>query len=456
MSDNFYSDNNLNHDNDDIRSEEVQRYRQERVNQFRLNINSNEDTKADAESDFSDEITSFSTESTKAQIERASKKELRRQKKEQRKIQRIKANRNKRVYQMSGLVIIIMMCVIVSQFLVVGSNDFLAIKREDDTEAKIVIEETDSIDDISAKLKAGGVIDSPVFFTLFSNITGKSDDIDPGTYLIPKNKDYLGIINYMRDLSVSNDTITLQITEGTSIPELAEILLDAGVIGDVDKFLELCDSDEFDDEYDFVGAIDAPEDRVYKLEGYMFPDTYEFYADEEPDVTIRRFLANFQTKIYETDVYPPGYMEPVTIGSLIDESEYTLDEIVTMASLVQAEAANVDDMYNVSSVINNRLDYGYLYSIHTLGLDCTAFYPYDDAESAPEGYDSPYETYDTEGLPPGAVCSAGSDAFMAALVPNYTDYLYFCHGTDSDGVVTAYYATNFSDHSANLSAAGLQ
>ncbi|MBQ4105619.1 MAG: endolytic transglycosylase MltG [Clostridia bacterium] len=454
MSDNMNMDNR-----DNMQNEEVQRYRQERVNQFRLNIQEEEGAKPTVDSDFSDEITSFSDETTKAQIERASKKELRRQKKEEKKVLKIKADRNKKVYRMAWLAIVIIMSVVVSQFLIVGSNDFLAITRVDESEATVKVTADDTVDTIADKLEEAGVIDAPEFFVLFSDITGKGQNIDPGVYRVPKNKDYLGILNYMSNTSNRQTTITLQITEGTSILELSQQLYEAGVTYDVDEFLRLCNSDEFDDEYGFISSIEPDEKRVYKLEGYMFPDTYEFYVDEAPDITIRRFLANFETKIYETEHTVEGYSKPVTLSQLVSDSDYTLDEIVTMASLVQGEAANVEDMYNISSVINNRLEYGSSHDIHSLGLDCTAFYPYSDAESIPEDiketFSSDYETYDTAGLPPGAVCSASADAFLAALVPNDTDYLYFCHGTDADGNVTAYYASSFSEHQNNLYKAGL-
>ncbi len=442
---------------DSMSQEEVERYRRQRVEQFRLRIDDEQERpKEEPVSDFTDEITSFSDETTKAQIERASKKELRRQKKEEKRVQRIKAGQNKKVFRIAWILMVIILSVVVSQFLVSGCNDFLAIKRTDETVATIRVEAGDTPAKIGAKLADKGVISSKTFFQLFANITGKADGVEPGVYHIPCNKDYLGILNHLQFTGNRQTTITLQITEGTNVQDLADILYDAGVTYDKEEFLRLCNSDEFDEDYYFIDAIEDNPDRVYKLEGYLFPDTYEFYVDEAPDLTIRRFLNNFEARFFEDEYQVDGYETTMTINGLIhDEGKYTIDEYVNIASIVLGESANDEDMYNVSSVIHNRLDYGANYDIHTLGMDSTAFYPYKNIDAVPEDirdtFESAYDTYDKEGLPPSAICSPSAEALIATLVPNDTDYLYFCHSAEGE----AYYAVTFGEHLTNLSKAGL-
>lgn len=453
------SENMDNRDNQN--QEEIRLYRQRRVDQFRMQIQDDEPApKAREESDFSDEITSFSDETTRAQIERDSKRELRRQKNEEKKIRRIKSGQNKKVYRIAWIAVVIVLSIVASQFLIIGSNDFLAITREDETPATIIIEADDRVADIAKKLEDKGVINSTGFFTAFANITGKADDVEPGVYQIPKNKDYLAILNHLQYTGNRQTTITLQITEGTNVLDLAHLLYESGVTYDVDEFLRLCNSNEFDEDYSFLADIDASPDRIYRLEGYLFPDTYEFYVDEAPDLTIRRFLDNFYTRVYETKYDVKGYSEPVTISQLIDDKHsYTLDDVVTIASIVQGESANSEEMFKVSSVIHNRLDYGPQYDIHTLGMDSTAYYPYKNADTVPEeeleNFVSTYGTYEKEGLPPGAINSPCADALIAAVAPSDTDYLYFCHGVESDGTVTSYFASDYSTHMSNLSKAGL-
>ncbi|MBQ8001385.1 MAG: endolytic transglycosylase MltG [Ruminococcus sp.] len=453
------SENTDNRDNQN--QEDIRLYRQRRVDQFRMHIEEDDSLpEAQADSDFSDEITSFSDESTRAQIERDSKRELRRQKNEEKKIRRIKAGQNKKVYHIAWIAVVIILSVVASQFLIIGSNDFLAITREDETPATIIIEADDTVNDVAKKLEDKGVINSTGFFSVFANITGKIDDMEPGVYQIPKNKDYLAILNHLQFTGNRQTTITLQITEGTNVLDLAHLLYESGVTYDVDEFLRLCNSDEFDEDYSFLADIDDNPNRIYKLEGYLFPDTYEFYVDEAPDLTIRRFLDNFYTRVFETQYEVKGYSDTVTISQLInDKRNYTLDEIVNMASIVQGESASSEEMFKVSSVIHNRLDYGPQYDIHTLGMDSTAYYPYKNADSVPEeeleSFVSTYGTYEREGLPPGAINSPCADALIAAVAPSDTDYLYFCHGVDSDGTVTSYFASDYSTHMSNLSKAGL-
>ncbi len=461
---------NMNKDNYDVFQDEanVQRYRQRRVDGFKLNISDSSDfteeissssANAVPKADSSNEITSFSDETTRAQIEKDSKRELRRQRKEEKKIERIKSGRNKKIYRFAWLSMLIILCVVAAQYLIVGCNDFLAINRTDKTEATIRVEAGDDIGDIARKLEKEDIISDSGFFTLFATITSQNEPIEPGLYQIPKNLDYLGIINYLQYTDNRKVTITVQITEGINMLELVDLLYEAGVTYDKDEFLELADSTHFDEDYLFLKEIEDNEDRVYRLEGYLFPDTYEFYMDESPEITIGRLLSNFENKVYDTKYTVEGYSDGVTLIELVEESGFTLDEVVTLSSLVQAEAADTEDMYNVSSVINNRLSYGSQSDIHSLGLDSTQFYPYKHKEDIPEDmadtFHSAYETYDTTGLPPGAVCNAGADAFLAAVVPADTDYLYFCHGTDEDGTVTPYYAVTFYEHQNNMVQAGL-
>ena len=445
-----------NYNNENLNRSEIENYRRQKAAQFKLNI-SDDTSRQEPVSDFTDEITSFSDETTKAQIERDSKKALRLQKKEERKVEKIKSSRNKKVYRIAWLLVVFLLSVALSYFLIIGCNDFLAISREENTEVQTIrIETNDNASDIAKKLAEKGVIRSKAFFVLFSNITGKAEGIEPGIYQLPANKDYLSILNYLQYTDNRDTTITLRVAEGTNINDLAKQLYDAGVTYDSEEFLKLCNSNEFDDEYSFLAAIPENPDRVYRLEGYLFPDTYEFYIDEAPEITIRRFLDNFETKLYETEYEIEGYENPVTISQLVhDNGQYTLDEYVNLASIVLGEAADPDDMYNVASVIHNRLDYGFDHDIHTLDMDSTAFYPYSSKESIPEDiadtFVSKYNTYNVKGLPPSAINSPSVDALLATLLPNDTDYLYFCHSAEGD----SYFATTFTEHQENLRKAGL-
>ena len=470
------SENNPNNRIDKAENELVEIYRKKKAESFRLNIDGDvsdstqvferkpQQSTTPAPEDQSrvqdsNEITSFSNESTRSRIERESRKAIKAEKKEAKKVKRIKSGRNKKIYRIAWLLLIIILSGIMAEFFVSAFNDVFAVYRTNEDLVTVIVAKGDSSDDIARKLESKGVVDSAMLFSMFLGLTGKGDEIEPGVYEVATNKDYLGVVNYLRNIDNRQTTITLQFTEGMTVIDVAELLYDAGVTADKDKFLQLCNSDEFDEDYGFLAEIEGNPDRLYKLEGYLFPDTYEFYVDEDPALTISRFLDNFEVRVCDTKLELPGFSESITIRDLAARSDKSLDEIVNIASIVQGEAANVEDMYNVASVIENRLDRGASMDIYTLGMDSTQFYPYHTYEDIPadirETFESAYETYDFEGLPPGAICSPGLDAITAAVNPNPTNYFYFCHGTNADGTTTSYYAESLLQHQANLVAAGL-
>ena len=160
---------------------------------------------------------------------------------------------------------------------------------------------------------------------------------------------------------------------------------------------------------------------------------------------VGKLLTNFKNRVSDLE-------------DKITASGMTLDQVIVLASIIQREAANVNDMGDVSAVLHNRLNFGGEYGIYRLECDSTTFYPYKRAEDVPEtgalSYGD-YDTYQIQGLPAGAICNPGLDAIEAALEPNTEGdaayYLYFCHAADG----TAYYATNADDHEYNKQLAGL-
>lgn len=146
----------------------------------------------------------------------------------------------------------------------------------------------------------------------------------------------------------------------------------------------------------------------------------------------------------------------------------TVDEIITLASIIQAEAADVDDMYLVSSVLHNRLNTAKSDGVSPFGdvgmtrlqVDSTVYYPYKSKTQIPiaekNSFKSRYDTYDIEGLPAGAICNPGKDAIDAALSPDDTNYYFFCHkAATTDSPAQSYYASTGIEHESNLVKAGL-
>lgn len=164
-----------------------------------------------------------------------------------------------------------------------------------------------------------------------------------------------------------------------------------------------------------------------RLEGYLFPDTYEFYQGENAINVINRFLLRFHGLLTQD-----MYQQAANLG-------LTLHDAVIVSSLIEKEAGANDDRSNFSSVIYNRMDAGW-----KLQLDSTINYvqntstfniSYADLET-----DSPYNTYMYEGLPKGPICNAGLASLNAALNPNSTNY-WFWYAYDG----STYFFTNSSD-----------
>lgn len=434
--------------------------RQQRVQNFKMNINRDDLSVGEQyrnqegiENSDVHSINSFSDDEVRNQMERRSRSYLKELNKEQKRQAKVIDKQNKRLFRIVWWVSVAIVGIFLGMFLMVGVNDMLAIGRSDENTVKINIPDDPNVKQVSKVLYENGVISEPGFFELYSNVTKSSDDFSMGTYEIKTNMDYQAIVNYLQSMSNRKDTVKVTILEGESIPNIAKTLKKAKVLKDVDRFLELCNSDYFDEDYEFLQKIKNSDERYYKLEGYLFPDTYECYVNEKPELTITRMLNVFEMRVYY-DQNVEGYSKAVNISKLVKKSEYSLDEILNIASMIQAEAANADDMYYISSIIHNRLKADVDLGVSKLGMDSTVYYPYHSRESVPKSiknsFESNYDTYKIMGLPPGPICNPGMEAILAALYPNDTSYLYFCHSKEGK----PYYSTTFYQHSLNLQALG--
>lgn len=426
----------------------LEEQRRRKAEQFRINFEKSEEEYAE---DYDSELNSFSGEDVKEQLERSSKKVLKKMKKAEKKARKAKDKHNRRIFNVIWLASVIIVGVMAAMFIITGMNDLLAINRTDSTTVQVDIPENPTLDTVTAALVHKGVIDQPSYFKLYAKLTKSDDDFTQGTYEMRKNMDYEAIVNYLLSSSNRTDTVSVTILEGENVLEIANTLEEGGALNDREKFLELLNSDNFDEDFDFLAAITNKSERYYKLEGYLYPDTYEFYENENPESIIYKFLNNYEVKINEKQEVD-GYSKKTSVLKMAEEqkSEYSFDDIMIIASIIQAEAADVDDMYVISSVLHNRLESGAELGVASLGLDSTQFYPYRTAKDVPasEGADyvSKYDTYQKAGLPAGEICNPGMDAILAALNPSSTGYYFFCH--DSQG--QAYYASTLYEQEANL------
>ena len=420
--------------------------RKRRAENFRLNISDNYDDDGASQNNEPAEINSYSGQDVKEQSARESKNALKKKKKVEKKERKAKDKRNSRVFRWMWVASVVIVGVMLAAFIVTGMNDLLAVNRQDKTEVSVEIPKDATLEQVTDILAQNSIIDQPFYFKMFATITKSTDDFSKGTYQLTKNMDYQEILTNLES-DEGREVVTVTIIPGENVVEIANDLKREGVLSEVDEFLELCKSNDFDNDFSFLKDIKNASERYYKLEGYLHPDKYDFYVDEDPKNVIYKFLNNYESKISDKEDFS-GYEDLSTVKKMIEngETDYTLDEIMIIASIIQAEAANENDMYYVSSVIHNRLKYGVEAGVSHLGLDSTKFYPYKTAKDAPDGYESKYDTYKVVGLPAGPICNPEMKAIKAAICPEDTSYLYFCH--DKDG--NAYYASTSYEHELNL------
>ena len=429
----------------------VDEQRRRKANDFRLHISDNYDDEGESGADAGpEEISSYSGEDVKHQIARESKRSLKRIRKEEKRERRARNRRNRRIFRIAWLVSVAIIGGAIAMFIITGMNDLLAINRKDDNSiVTVTIPKDPTLDTVTDLLAKNGVIGEPSYFRIYATLT-KSNSFSQGSYELNKNMDYQAIISNLQGNSRRTDTVEVTIIEGMSVLEIADKLVEEKALSDKDDFLRLCNSGDFDKDFDFLEEISNSNERYYKLEGYLYPDKYEFYENDDPKSIIYKLLNNYEKRMNQKQDF--NYDKLYSVRKLMakEDIEYSLDEIMTIASITQAEAANKEDMYYVSSILHNRLHSDESMGVSKLGLDSTKYYPYRSEDALPSdvtsGYKSRYDTYDSEGLPPGPICNPGMEAIKAALKPYDTSYYFFCH----DKYGNAYYASTIYEHEANL------
>lgn len=370
------------------------------------------------------------------------RKQRKQEKKEMKAREKVKGRNNRGLFRCVWISMILLVSIALTRYLMVGVDDLLAVSRASGS-AQVELEENCSVGDVADVLKEQGVINNSFFFTMYCLVTGADDGFGQGSFTLDTNLDYEAIINYLQTTGNRQDVVTITFPEGLSLLEVAQ-KLEENEVCTVEEVLEAANSGEYDN-YDFINAIDNEEDRYYKLEGYLFPDTYDFYKGEDPKIALGKMINNCQNRFSKET------------RDEIQEQGYTIDEVLTLASIVQAEATDEKDMRMVAGILINRLENGASRDIYRLECDSTTYYPYRSKSQVPEEerdtFKSTYDTYTIEGLPPGPICNPGMDAIQAVLEPSSESagMYYFCH--DADG--KAYYASTWSQHEANLAEAGL-
>ena len=286
-----------------------------------------------------------------------------------------------------------------------------------------------------------GLIVSSASFKVYVDFVGKANSLKAGTYRLSKNMTIPEIVDILAEGNPARRTARLVVIEGRTIDDIAKSIREnEAITTDPEAFLAQCRDASAYAKYPFIAELPDAASRRYALEGYLFPDTYEIYADSAPEEIIEKMLTHY----YE--IFSGEWV------SRAEELGMTRDQVMTLASIIEREASVPEDMYKVSAVFHNRLKEGMkLESCATLnyitGLDR---YVFTRDEMA---IDSPYNTYRYAGLPIGPISNPGAAAIQAALYPDEEfleeGYIYFCNANPKETRALVF-AKTYEEHQQNV------
>jgi conserved hypothetical protein, YceG family len=320
-------------------------------------------------------------------------------------------------------------------YIIIVANDVFAFNKTD-IEMDVTISEYDNTSDIANKLHDFGIIKYPSIFRLYAKLRDQDDNYVGGTYTISPSMNYDQLFIELKGRNIVRDEISITIREGWTVDNIIDLFVSKDM-GTRSEFVNVINTYDFD--YWFVDELtELSPDRTYRLEGYLFPDTYYFYTDASEIAIIDKLLSNFNRK------FVTEYRE------YIAGTQYSVDDMVILASLIQAEARYVDEYADISSVFHNRLENpGYEYIGGRLQCDATIQYflteRKEDLTVTDLETDNPYNTRIYAGLPPGPIGNPSLNAIHSALDPADTDYYYF---VSYPGGRSEFAATN-AEHEAN-------
>lgn len=316
---------------------------------------------------------------------------------------------------------------------------FAPVDAKDTTVVEFEVASGSSLSTVSKNLEEAGLIRNHSVFKYMADFMGMGQKIQSGDYELTRAMSATDILDEL--ISGDGKPLTAKITiiPGWTVEDIANYLVEHKILKSADEFLSLCKTGEAYSGYYFIEDMLKKADsdqRLYALEGYLSPNTYEIYTSSSADTIIKRLLSQTEA------AYSLSYDERA------QELGMTMDEVFTLASMIEKEAKTAD-FAKVSSVFHNRLKQNM-----TLGSDVTVKYASGSEKMVLSGSDlsveSPYNTYTRKGLPIGPICNPSMDAVVAALYPDEQylaqKYLYFCSKDPNSGEL--YFSKTQEEHDA--------
>ena len=312
----------------------------------------------------------------------------------------------------------------------------------DPTEVAFSVESGQSLTRVANNLESAGLIRNRTVFKYYCDFAGMGQKIQSGNYRLNKAMTMQEIADQLTRGDGNPLVRNITLIPGWTIEEFADRLVQDGVLQSKDEFLQLCRTGEAFRDYYYIADVLATKNvsqRKYVLEGYLSPNTYEVYTDASAEDILRKLLSQTER------AFPADAQEQAA------EMGYTMDQIITLASLIEKEAKS-SDFAKVSAVFHNRLKQGM-----KLQSDVTIHYITGVRKMALTDSDlaisSPYNTYQNTGLPLGPVCNPSAEAISAALYPDAAyvaeNYLYFCAKDPESGEL--YFSRTLKEHEQAVS-----
>jgi UPF0755 protein len=319
--------------------------------------------------------------------------------------------RNRLIYFVIGLVFLI------GVFLFVGFGYYLSSPAEKGGKEQVFfVRDGSTLNEVTSELESKRIITGKRLFLLWARLMGYSRSIKAGEYRLSSGMPPLKILETLSKGIVITHPVT--IPEGFTIRQIGELLEEKGLVNK-DEFLSITGDPDIAKRYGICG---------HSLEGYLYPDTYQFgrglSAMSIVDVMVKHFW----------EVVAP-------LRQKVEQSGMTIEEVITLASIVEKETGRAEERPVIASVFKNRLK-----KRMRLKSDPTVIYGLNDFDGNLKKEHlvqrTPYNTYVIRGLPPGPIANPGKESIEAVLFPAKTDYLYFVSKNDG----SHYFSKTLTDH----------
>ena len=330
------------------------------------------------------------------------------------------------------LLIIVAIGTTLGRMLWVCAADVLAFGRED-KDVVISVTTDDTMDSIAQKLQQAGLVRYPELFLIYADLTNAEEDITTGTFTLNTVYDYHALVSQMSPRSGVRTVVeNVLIPEGYNCRQIFALLEEKGICKAAD--LEAWAASGELSEYWFLDGVERG--HKYCLEGFLFPDTYDFYENSTPRAALEKMLDGFEYRVSEEmRAKIPMLNELLTemmrkngdSEEFIAANQFDIRDVVNVASLIEKETASNQESYTIASVIYNRL-FNWGTNPRYLNIDATIIYALggkSDLTTEDMAVDSPYNTYTNVGLTPGPIANPGLASIEAALNPESTSYYYY-------------------------------